>query len=162
VKSLLIWAAAFAAGFVGWRVTEPGPTYARSSRRPPEGVGATMPASDAASPGREQLEALRQRLALVQSIPLRELVLHGKEPLAARMRRARALDARERRDVLREWAQGAVYDRDKAGEMLDLARHEEDREILAWLADMIDLACLNKMTWTPPSPTRRNARWPRL
>lgn len=141
MRTAFVWIAAFAAGFLGWRVATPLPAAARASA--PE----VRPAPEAPSlPDAAEARELRRKLDLVAAVPLRELVLYGKEPLGGRMRRARGLDESERRQALREWAQRAVYDRAKAQEMLALVREEEDREILSWLAEMIDLACLMKLT----------------
>ncbi len=144
MRTLLPWAFAFAAGFLGWRVAAPEPMPVRA---PPQ--VAAPPAPEAPPVDAAEARALRKRLDLLVTVPLRDLVLYGKEPLADRMRRARGLPEAERRQTLREWARRAVYDRAKAQEMLALVRQEEDREILAWLAEMIDLACLVKLTEDP-------------
>lgn len=141
MRTLLLWVVAFAAGFLGWRVATP----ARASARAP---APSLPPAAPEPPPLQVAEAraLRKRLDLLETVPLRELVLYGKEPLADRMRRARGLEESERRQTLRDWAWRAVCDRTKAQEMLALVRQEEDREILSWLAEMIDLACLTKLT----------------
>jgi hypothetical protein len=144
VKTLLLWALAFAAGFLGWRVAAPSPMPARAP------APAAAPAPEAPPlPEAAEAREIRRRLALLETVPLRELVRYGKEPLADRMRRARGLAEAERQETLREWARFAVYDRARSQEMLALVRVEEDPEILSWLAEMIDFACLMKMNLDP-------------
>jgi hypothetical protein len=144
VKAIFLWGGAFTAGFLGWRVAAPSPPPARASSPEASPAPEAPPLPDAA-----EVREIRRRLGLLATVPLREFVRYGKEPLADRMRRAKGLAEAERRETLREWARFAVYDRPKALEMLALVRLEEDREILAWLAEMIDFACLMKMNLDP-------------
>jgi len=140
VRALLLSALAFAAGFLGWRVAAPAPPLSRAAAP----VAASAPEAPPLPEAAEARE-LRRRLALLETVPLRDLVRYGNEPLGDRMRRARGLAESERRETLRDWARFAVYDRARSQEMLALVRVEEDPEILSWLAEMIDLACLMKM-----------------
>jgi hypothetical protein len=147
VRAFLLWAAAFVAGFLGWRVASPAAPAPRAqvlAVPPPAAEAPAVPEVSAA-----EARSIRRRLDLLATVPLRELVLYGKEPLADRLRRARGLEESERRQTLREWAQRAVYDRAKAQEMLALVREEQDPEILSWLGEMIDMACLLKMNEDP-------------
>jgi hypothetical protein len=144
VKPALVWTLASAAGFLGWRAVASGPPPSRAATPRTIVVPAAPPQTDDGP----DVPALRRRLALVRSVPPRELVLYGKEPPSARIRRARALPEKAKWTLL-EWMRRAVYDRELAGEILGTIRDEEDRENLAWLAWTLDQACLTKLTEDP-------------
>ena len=80
---------------------------------------------------------LRARLDLYKSIPQTDLVLHGEEPLAKKLRRIADLPAEDRLTTL--WGLGGrvVYSRDAAKEVLALIREEQEPEVLLRLADLI-------------------------
>lgn len=147
MKLLLSSLLAFAAAFAGSRLVASSPGGARAAR------GATPLVEPAAPAPRPEVRALREKLAVYEAVPLRDLVLYGEEPLADRIRRAQALGPAECRRALVDWARRAIYDRERAKEMLAVVLAEEDPGILRQLADMIDLACVTTLT-TDPTFTR--------
>ena len=154
IRSAVLIVLAFGAGFFCWRWLSSPPVARHASSGTEPGPAPSEPRGrlrDETEPddGTGELGALRKRLALFRSIPLREWILHGKEPPHARIRRAAGLPEPERTFVLQQWIRTAVYDKTSSAELLQAIRTETDPATLATLADLIDLGCTMKMTSQP-------------
>ena len=153
----LAYVIAFAAGFAAWLILSPtsdGATPRSSAKR----VGA--PPSQ--SPQHEQdlereARQLRTRLDLYKSIPRTDLVLHGEEPLAKKLRRIADLPTEDRLTTLWRLGGRVVYSRDATKEVLVLIREEQESEVLLRLADLILHGCITKLT-TDPTFTQEEKR----
>ena len=153
----LAYVIAFAAGFAAWLILSPtsdGATPRASAKR----VGAPPSRSP---PHQQDLERearrLRTRLDLYKSIPRADLVLHGEEPLAKKLRRIADLPTEERLTTLWRLGGRVVYSRDAAKEVLVLIREEPESEVLRRLADLILHGCITKLT-TDPTFTQEEKR----